>query len=95
MSHVPKLTLTEILMRTEPGESFFTATKDTVVGSYAARAGVKVSTERMLAIHAGKRELTDITRVTVLEVGQSPLVRKEKTIQRAALATRARNVRPG
>jgi len=49
----------------------------------------------MLAIHPGKRELIDITRVTVIAVGHSPLVRKEKTIQRAAAATRTRVVRPG
>lgn len=61
-----KVSLTEILRRSEPGDIIYTETKDAVIGSYAARAGVKVSTERILAIHAGKRELIDLTRVTVI-----------------------------
>ncbi len=93
MSDLPKLTLTEMLLRLPEGEAFFTSVKDTVVGSYAHRAGVKVTTERMLAIHSAKRELIDVTRVTILSRGDSELTRKAKTIQRAAAESRLNRVR--
>jgi len=87
---LPKLTLTEMFLRAEIGEAFFTDTKDTVAAAYAARAGVKVSTERMLAIHPGKRELIDIVRVTVLERDDDKLTRKAKTIENTVAAVRKR-----
>lgn len=84
-----KLTVTEILLRTEEGDSFYTSVADTAVSSYARRAGIKVRTERLLVIHAGKREMSDITRVTVLKkparlapaaVKEKPRVRQRRTV---------------
>lgn len=96
MSELPKLTLTEMLLRLPVGEPFFTVTKDTVVGSYAHRAGVKVQTERLLAIHAPSREITDVTRVTIVSRGEHDLSRKPMTIERAAASVRrVRRIRPG
>ncbi len=85
---LPKLTLTELMLRTDIGDTFYTETKDTVVGSYASRAGIKVATERMLAIHPGKRELIDLTRVTVLEKASDTLERKAKTIEKVVATVR-------
>ena len=92
---LPKLTLSEILLRTEEGDTFYTETKDTIVGAYASRAGVKVKTERMLAIHAGKRELLDLTRVTVIgRTDKGSLTKKTKTIEKTVHAVRVRRSKP-
>lgn len=93
MSDIPKLTLSELLLRTPVGDSFFTETKDTVVASYAYRAGVKITTERMLAIHPAKREIVDLTRVTVTEADYAVMGRKPKTI--AKTIERVRRSRAG
>lgn len=90
MPALPKLTLTEILLRASPGDVIYTEVADTAVGSYATRAGVKVKTERLLALHAVKREMTDITRVIVLEASDAPPERKVKSINAAATAARKR-----
>lgn len=93
MSDIPKLTLSEMLLRTPVGTSFYTETKDTVVASYAYRAGVKITTERMLGIHPAKREMVDLTRVTILEVNYVTMGRKPKTI--AKTVERVRRTRTG
>lgn len=90
---VPKLTLTEMLLRTPIGETFYTEVKDTVVGSYAARAGVKAQTERLLCIHAARRELRDIVRVTIVSRDSSVMPTKAKTVARAAETVRTRRTR--
>lgn len=88
MTSLPKLTLTEILLRTDVGESFYTPTPDVTVGTYALRCGVKVSTERLFAIHAGKREMIDITRVTVLGRQDIDMPQKKATIAKAIAAVK-------
>lgn len=84
MSDIPKLTMTEMLIRTPVGESFITEMKDSVIASYGYRAGIKISTERLLGIHAPRRELIDLTRVTIVSKDEDKLPKKGATIKRAA-----------
>lgn len=98
---IPRLTLTEQLIRAEVGDVMYSDMKDTVVASYAHRAGVKVKTERWLAIHAPSRAVAEITRITVREKNEHALGKKESTIARAVeetkgcMASRRRKARGG
>jgi hypothetical protein len=66
-----RLSLTEHLARACTGEVIYTELKDTAVGAYAKRAGVKVATQRVLAILGNEREVIDLTRIVVTEAAQA------------------------
>jgi hypothetical protein len=65
-----KLSLTEHLSRACAGEVIYTEHKDTAVGAYAKRAGVKIATQRVLAILGNEREVIDLTRIVITEAAQ-------------------------
>ena len=66
MTTAGPLKLGEILRRTPVGESIYLTQESPVIAAYAAQAGLRVTTAKLLAIHVATKDLTDITRVTIV-----------------------------
>lgn len=60
------LRLAEILRRTAVGDSVYLTQESSVIAAYAASVGVKVKTAKLLVIHVATKDLTDMTRVTIV-----------------------------
>lgn len=64
-AHTP-LGLTELLRRTQEGDTVYLTAAAPTISACAAGAGIRVTTAKLLAIHPGTKEVTEITQVTVV-----------------------------
>lgn len=91
-AHAP-LGLTELLRRTPEGDTVYLTAPAPVISACAAGAGVRVSTAKLLAIHPSTKEVTEITRVTVLDNGSGQPAKKTVDVVKPASALPAHGAR--
>lgn len=71
-----RLTITDMLHGTPEGESFYWQAEAKAVASYAQRAGVVVTTKKLIALSVSSRELEDVLKITVVRQTDKPRAKR-------------------